>query len=51
MLADLENEIKLMRTVDHPNIARHFETYDEKNYIYMVLEYCPNGDLYDMIIR
>jgi calcium-dependent protein kinase len=51
MLVDLENEIKLMHLVDHPNIAKHYETYDEQNYIYMVMELCPNGDLYDMIIR
>ena len=51
MLVDLENEIRLMQRVDHPNIARLYEVYDEQNYIYMVLELCPNGDLYDMIIR
>lgn len=51
MLVDLENEIKLMHMVDHPNIAKMYETYDEQNYIYIVMELCPKGDLYDMIIR
>jgi calcium-dependent protein kinase len=51
MLKDLESEIKLMHIVDHPNIAKHYETYDEKQYIYLVMELCPGGDLYDMIIR
>ena len=51
MITDLQNEIKMMMLVDHPNIAKLYEVYDERNYIYMVLELCPNGDLYDMIIR
>lgn len=47
MLESLENEIYLLNKVDHPHIAKYFETYDEANYIYMIMEFCPGGELYD----
>ena len=38
-----------MNKVDHPHIAKYYETYDEANYLYMVMEFCPGGDLYDKL--
>ena len=45
----LVNEIHLMNKVDHPHIAKYYESYDEANYLYMVMEFCPGGDLYDKL--
>ena len=28
-IESLRNEVKTMETVDHPNIVKYFETYDE----------------------
>ena len=50
MLESLENEIYLLNKVDHPHIAKYFETYDEANYIYMIMEFCPGGELYDKLL-
>jgi calcium-dependent protein kinase len=46
----LKNEVDILHKVDHPHIAKYFETYDEPNYIYMVMELLPGGELYDKII-
>lgn len=45
------NEINILKTVDHPNIIRLFETYYDTGFYYMVEEYCSGGDLYDYIKR
>ena len=45
-LKELENEIDILRTLDHPNIVRAHEVYVEKNQIYLVMELCDGGDLY-----
>ena len=49
-LKSLESEIHLLNKVDHPHIAKYYETYDEANYLYMVMEFCPGGDLYDKLL-
>lgn len=38
-------EIQLMSTVDHPNICTYYETYDDKKYIYLVMELCTGGEI------
>ena len=38
-----------MQQVDHPNIVKYFETYDDHKYIYLVMELCQGGELYHKI--
>lgn len=35
-----------MNKVDHPNIVKYYETYDEKKFIYLVMELCSGGELF-----
>lgn len=35
--------------MDHPNIIKYYEEYENEKYIYLVMEYCDGGDLYDKI--
>ena len=47
---DLEHvmdEVDLLRKVDHPNIVEYFETYDDRHYMYFVMELCTGGELFD----
>ena len=39
--AMLENEIKIMQEVDHPNIVKYYETYYDDEYVYLCMELCP----------
>lgn len=41
------DEVKVLLTLDHPNITKYFETYDDKQYLYLVMEYCPYGEIFD----
>jgi calcium-dependent protein kinase len=44
------NEITVLRSLDHPNILKLYEFYqDEKNY-YIITEYCSGGELFDRVI-
>jgi calcium-dependent protein kinase len=46
----LQQEIAIMKMMDHPNIISLFETYEDKLYIYLVMELCTGGELFDRII-
>jgi calcium-dependent protein kinase len=35
----LMNEINIMRNLDHPNIIKLFETFEDMRNIYLVMEY------------
>ena len=30
---------------------KHYETYEEKKYVYVVMEYCAGGELFDQIVN
>ena len=36
----IHNEIKILKTLDHPNIVRFYEGYEDDKFIHLVLEYC-----------
>ena len=49
-LETLFNEVSVLRNLDHPNILKLYEFYqDEKNF-YLITELCNGGELFDRII-
>jgi len=46
----LRNEVAIMQQVDHPNIVKYYETYEEKKTIYLVMELCTGGELLAHIV-
>ncbi|XP_067139107.1 calcium/calmodulin-dependent protein kinase type 1 [Centruroides vittatus] len=47
----LENEIKVLRRLKHPNIVQLMETYEDKNKVYLVMELVTGGELFDRIVE
>lgn len=44
-------EIQVLTQLDHPNILKLYEFYqDQKNY-YIIIELCTGGELFDKIIE
>jgi calcium-dependent protein kinase len=45
------NEVSVLTAIDHPNVLKLYEFYqDEKNY-YLITEFCSGGELFDRIIN
>jgi len=42
----MRNEIEILKSLDHPNIVKAYETFQRKKYICMVMELCTGCDLY-----
>ena len=49
-LEQLMQEIEILSKVDHPNIVKYFKHYESAKYLYVVMEYCGGGDLFQKII-
>ena len=43
------NEIMTLNTLDHPNIVKYYETYNDAKFIYLVMEYVPGKPLFEKI--
>jgi len=43
------DEIRILNKLDHPNIVKYFETYNDVKYIYLVMEYVKGKTLFDII--
>ena len=41
----IQNEITALKTIEHRNIMRLYETFTSDNFLLMVMELCGGGDL------
>jgi hypothetical protein len=42
-------EVEILSVVDHPNIVRLFDKFEDPERVYLVMELCAGGELYDRI--
>lgn len=42
-------EVSALKTLDHPNVVKMFEVYQDKKCVFLVLEYLDGGELFDYI--
>ncbi|XP_043198886.1 calcium/calmodulin-dependent protein kinase type 1-like [Amphibalanus amphitrite] len=47
----LDNEVKVLRRLRHPNIVNLLETYEDKHKVYLVMEIVTGGELFDRIVE
>jgi calcium-dependent protein kinase len=43
-------EVEIMMRLDHPNILRLIDYFEDQKNVYLVLELCTGGELFDRII-
>jgi calcium-dependent protein kinase len=41
----MKNEVQILSELDHPNIVRVFEFYEDNNFFYIITELCIGGSL------
>lgn len=42
-------EVNILRDLDHPNIIKYYETYEDDHYLHIVMEYLAGEDLFKVI--
>ena len=50
-LMHFEQELRIHSSLEHPNILKIFEIIYKEDYIFVILEYCSNGDLFQWISK
>ena len=45
----ISNEIKILKRIKHINIIQIYEVIETNEYLYIIMEYCENKDLYSLI--
>lgn len=50
-LLAVEHEVNVLRALDHPNIVRLYDVFEDKRYLYLCMELCEGGDLEERIAR
>lgn len=48
---NIRNEVSLLQSLNHPNIVRGFDFFEEPKMFYFVLEKVDGGELFDRIVR
>jgi len=43
---ELENEIAILKSLDHPHVVRALEVYEHRSQVFVIMELCQGGDLY-----
>ena len=42
---EIRNEIEVLKNIDHPNIMKIFEFFEDEKNIYLINEFCGGGDI------
>jgi 5'-AMP-activated protein kinase catalytic alpha subunit len=47
----ITREIKILKKVRHPNVIQLYEIIETEKELYMIMEYCNGGELFDYIVK
>ena len=48
---ELIKEIEILKQIDHPNVMRVYEYYQDDEFFYIVSEICTGGEVFDKILE
>jgi len=49
--AKVEREIAIMKLIDHPHVLGLSDVYENKKYLYLILEHVSGGELFDYLVK
>ena len=44
---EIRNEINILKEIDHPNVLEIYEFFEDEKKIYIIMEFCNEGDLFN----
>lgn len=44
-------EINILTVIDHPNVIKLYEIFEDSRYFYLIMEECVGGELFDRILE
>jgi calcium-dependent protein kinase len=47
----IKQEIEILKKIDHPNIIKVFEFFEETKKLFVVMEHCKGGELFEEILK
>lgn len=47
----VRREVEILKEMDHPNIIRLYNVFEDTNKIYLVTELCTGGELYEKVVK
>ena len=47
----LISEVAILRSLDHPNVDKYYETFEDDYYVHIVMEYLQGDDLYKLLVQ
>ena len=48
-IKEINGEVQILNQLDHPNIVKYFEVYEDKKLLYIVMEYWSGSNLYEKL--
>ena len=48
-IESIKREVDILRSLDHPNIVKYFETYEDEYYLHIVMEYIAGDNLFRVL--
>lgn len=51
VLQKVEREIAIMQLIEHPHVLNLYDVYENKKYLYLLLEHVSGGELFDYLVR
>ena len=51
MVEQVKNELKIMYSLNHPNIVKLYSHFEDDFSIYLIMEYAENGHLYSYLMK
>lgn len=49
-LIGMQTEIEILKTLDHPNVVKLIDVYEDEKHICLVMELMEGGELFDQIL-
>ncbi|CAG02397.1 unnamed protein product, partial [Tetraodon nigroviridis] len=50
-LPQVEREIAILKLIEHPHVLKLHDVYENKKYLYLVLEHVSGGELFDYLVK